>query len=311
MKRLILAAALVMAALASCAEKPLLPEEGFEPLFDGRSLEGWQADEGFFVEDGCIVSRGEGAGNIFTVADYGNYILRFDYMLSEVGNSGVLVRCDPDSAWETGFEVQLLAPWTPWRDDLHCTGSLYGHVPVTNRPDETTGVWHSMEIACDRKYIVVSVDGAPAAWAHMDQVESLAGKNLSGRIGFQGNHSDPRQWVRLRNIRLRDLDSEPSYVLRDFGSTDPGIRRRAVTAASGLGPAMVPGLCRVMASADSAGPAAAREALFGIAARASAPDYPRAGRDLLLAALEENAAAAESGTVSQYLSFLTGMLRAE
>jgi 3-keto-disaccharide hydrolase len=299
---------LMLAALlaVSCGRRDFA-EKGFVPIFNGEDLSGWGNAAGFKVDDGCILSAGENAGNMFTNREYGNYILRLEYKLSKVGNSGVLIRSIPDSAWQTGFEVQLLAPWTPYRDDLHCTGSMYGYVPVTNRPDETTGVWHKMEIVCDRKSLVVSVDGQAVSWAHMDQVSGLKEKNLTGCIGLQGNHSDTGQWVRFRNLRIRNLDSEPDYVARGFLFTDPALRRQAHYLAANLGIPMVGTLCELMSSGDSTVPSAARQALFAIAARATAMSQ-KAGQDSLATILRDQAGENASEQVREYLGWLHGML---
>lgn len=304
-------AILLTSALAVQARSHIDLERRFELLFNGRDLAGWEEAEGFRAEDGTILSRGAGAGDLFTQAEYGNYILRFDYMLSEVGNSGVLVRADPEDAWQSGFEVQLLAPWTPYRDDLHCTGSLYGYVAVTNRPDESTNIWHSMEIVCDRQTVIVSVDGETVTWAQTDRVGSLKRKNMKGRIGFQGNHSNPEQWVRFRRLRLRNLDKEPDYVIRGFILTDPRIRKKAHEAALAIGMPIVPGLCRLMAAPDSVGPSAAREALFAIAARASSPGFFRTRRDSILKIIAGQIETTDSAEVKEYLRWLGGMLQAE
>jgi hypothetical protein len=284
------------------------PERGFEPLFNGRDLAGWEEVDGFLADEGTILTRGAKAGDLFTQAEYGNYILRFDYKLSEVGNSGVFLRAEPGNVAESGFEVQLLAPWTPYRDDLHCTGSLYGHVPVTNRPDESTGIWHSMEIVLDRDIVIVSVDGQMASWAQTERVDTLHGKNPRGRIGFQGNHSNPEQWVRFRNPRIKNLDTDVDYVLRGFRWTDPQIRRTTHDTAVQLGAAAIPGLCQLIAAPDPVGPSAAREALFAIAARASAPDFPRASRDAMREMLGDEREKAESPEVKGYLGWLRRML---
>ncbi len=285
------------------------PEKGFEPLFDGHDLSQWEEVDGFVVDDGTILTRGAKAGDLFTRAEFVNSILRFDYMLSAVGNSGVFVRSEPVPGAASGFEVQLLAPWKPYRDDLHCTGSLYGHVPITSRPDESTEVWHSMEIVLDRNTVIVSVDGKVATWARTDEVESLSEKPLSGRIGFQGNHSDPNQWVRFRNVRIKDLDTDVDYVIRGFRRTDPRIRQTSRDAAVKLGAAAVPGLSELMAAPDPVGPSAAREALFAIVARASAPDFPEDSREALRKGLEEQRDKAESAELKGYLTWLGGMLQ--
>lgn len=294
--------------LALSCGKSMISEKGFEPLFNGRDMSGWNVAPGWKAEKGELFTSGANATDLFTREEYGNYILRLEYKLSKVGNSGVLVRFGREDGRRGGFEVQLLAPWTPYRDDLHCTGSMYGHVPVTNRPDETTGVWHSMEIVCDRRYVVVSVNGAPSSWTQMDQVPSLRDKNLAGLIGFQGNHSDSTQWVRFRNVRIRDLDREPDYVLRGFGLTDSTLRKLNHRAAVSLGLPVVPGLCEVFATGDSVAAPAAGQALFAVAAELSAPEKAGAERDSLLGLLKGQAAKAEKEEVRGYLEWLAGML---
>ncbi|OGG00695.1 MAG: hypothetical protein A3F83_03845 [Candidatus Glassbacteria bacterium RIFCSPLOWO2_12_FULL_58_11] len=289
-------------------------EKGFVSLFNGKDLSSWQfrgQPAGLRVEEGCIYSGGADGGDLlWTEKEYGNYILRLEWMLSGVGNSGVLIRCTPDSAWDSGFEVQLLAPWTPWRDDLHCTGSIYGYVAVTNRPDETTGRWHQLEVVCDRKQIIIAVNGETCTWADMDRVESLRGKHLRGRIGLQGNHSDPQQWLKFRNLRLRDLDLDPDYVIRGFRDTDPRIQRDTHGAAVKLGDTIVPRLCSLIAEEDSLPSAGARKALFEIAALASAPDAPKALRDKVVQALKDQAGSSGSETLRTYLGWLLGLLGA-
>ena len=298
--------------LASAVAAPAVaqgdPEKEFVSLFNGRDLEGWEEADGFVVDDGTILTRGAKAGDLYTAEEYGNYVLRFDYMLSPVGNSGVFVRADPGQPLESGFEVQLLAPWTPYRDDLHCTGSLYGHVPVTSRPDESTGVWHSMEIVADRDTVIVSVDGKVATWARTEWVDGLREKSPRGRIGFQGNHSDPEQWVRFRNVRLRNLDGDVDYALSGFRRQDPHIRSTAHAAALRHGAAAVPGLCQLLAGPDTASASMARETLFTLAAGATAPDAPPDARASVRSALEDERGKAGSPVVQGYLAWLSGML---
>ena len=248
-------------------------ENNFISLFNGKDLSGWNHEGGFEVVDGILVTGGSEGENLFTEKWYGNYILQLEFMLSDVGNSGVLIRSDPDSAWRGGFEVQLLAPWTPYRDDLHCTASIYGHVAVTNRPDETTGRWYRMEIICNRKEIIISVNEEVCTRGNMDSVASLKDRNLRGVIGLQFNHAEKEgQWVKFRNLRIRDLDNEPDYIIKGFPDKDQRIRMAAHEAAVKLGPVMVEPLCRLMAGNDPVASRGAKQALFDIAARISSPN---------------------------------------
>lgn len=226
---------------------------------------------GFMVKDGILIGEPRNGSNLFTEAWYGNFILRFEYLLSSVGNSGVLIRSDPANAWQSGVEIQLLAPWTPYRDDLHCTASIYGHVAVTYRPDETTGIWHQMEIRCDRKRIEISVDDRVALTVDTDTVDSMIEKNLQGAIGFQSNHSKAGEFIHLKNIVLKNLDSDPDYVANGFLDEDARVRKQAHDAAVAMGSSMFDHIVRYLAGADVMARAGAKQVLFDITARVTAP----------------------------------------
>jgi len=256
------------AMLGMVGQEDAVGEKGFDSIFDGRSLDGWRVmgnPEGWKVEEGCLHSDGgKGGEGIRTQDAYGNFVLRFDWMLSKVGNSGVFIKMGEDGSRGPGFEVQLLAPWTPRRDDLHCTASLYGHVPVQNRPDETTERWRSMEIVCDRRQVTVKVDGELCTEADMDRVESLRGKAVSGCIGFQDSHTGQGEWVRFRKIRIKELDREADYVIAGFSHPHPGTRRQAHLAAGRLGRNGVMPLLEAFSSSNPMVSTLAETALFDL-----------------------------------------------
>jgi len=266
-RRLVIAVLLsaCVAAAASAAEP------GFVSLFNGRNLDGWVIagkPEGFRVVDGCIHSDGGKGGNwIRTANQYGNFVLRLEWMLSKTGNSGVFIR----NGKEGGFEVQLLAPWTPRRDDLHCTGSIYGHVPVNPRPDETTLRWRQMEVTAEYKHITVKVDGIKCCEADYDQVPSMKNMALAGYVGMQDSHTGPGEWVKFRNIEIKDLDRDPAFVAQGLKSSEPKARRLAFDASVGLGPPMVAPLLDAIRDGDQAQRHTAEKALSRIVAAASAP----------------------------------------
>ena len=290
-------------------------DEGFESLFDGSSLDAWTLREegGFEIIDGELFTGSYGEGeDLFTREWYCNYVLRLEYLLSEVGNSGVLIRCDPKAPWETGVEVQLLAPWTPWRDDLHCTGSLYGHVAVTNRPDESTGIWHTMEIRCDRNNIMVSVDDSVATVARIDTVKSMEGKLLCGAIGLQVNHAEKEgQYAKFRNIAIRDLDRDPAYVGLGFHEKDSLLRGQAYAAALQLGAPMVEPLSGLMSGDAPLAGSGAKQVLFDMVAKATTPGGDEQYRANLAMALESATGTATSEITRNYLVWLSGMIKSD
>jgi hypothetical protein len=282
----------------------------FVPLFNGRDLTNWvlAAPEGFEVVLGELITRSHGPGtDIFTAKSYGNFILRLEFLLSEVGNSGVFIWRNP-SIQSNGFEVQILAPWTPWRPDLYCTGSLYGHVAVTNRPDETPGVWHSMEITCDRKLVTVSVNGEITTIADIDTVESLAGKPYTGLIGLQGNHGIKGQYAKFRNIYIRDLDADPDYIIKGFYDKNDQRRKLAQIAAVNMGAKMVQPLAGLLAEENPAAYSGAKQALFDIAAKASDPACPENIKKEVNAEVTKSIKNASSEAEINYLRWLSGLI---
>ncbi len=311
MKKIIGNSLLALLMLSSCTSRK---EAGVTTLFDGRDLEEWVSgpEGGFEIIQGELYTGSFGEGNdLFTRQWYCNYVLHLEYLLSDVGNSGVLIRCDPEAPWETGVEVQLLAPWTPYRDDLHCTGSLYGHVAVTNRPDETTGIWHSMEIRCDRHVITISVDDTLATQARIDTVATMEGKHICGAIGLQVNHAEKEgQFAKFRNIYIRDLDADPAYVSKGFSEKDSIFRGQAYHAAMDLGAAMIEPLAALMSTDDPLAKSGAKQILFDIVARATAPGGAEEYRNHVAMGLENTAGMASSDITKNYLEWLSGMIQA-
>ncbi len=130
--------------------------EGFVSLFNGYDLEGWKgATEMYGVdrekEPGvlqCFPDRKLPAGrrgDLWTAKEYGNFILRFEFMMPENGNNGLGIRYDvkdgngSDSAYDGMCELQLLDDGGSSYYDKEAkkdklkpyqyTGSVYGIVP--------------------------------------------------------------------------------------------------------------------------------------------------------------------------------------
>jgi hypothetical protein len=284
----------------------------FKSLFNGKDLTNWtiQKPGSFEVIDEELITRSSGPGtDIYSEKAYSNFILRLEFLLSEVGNSGVFIRRDPEVP-DSGFEVQLLAPWTPWRDDLHCTGSLYGHVAITNRPDETTGKWYKMEIKCDRNKVSVSVNDQITTIADIDTVKTLADKPLTGYIGFQGNHAEkPGQFARFRNIRMLDLDSEPEYVIEGFKNSDWQVRQVSGRSAVKLGAAIIQSMADMMSANDPMLKSEAKQVLFDIVAQVSDPSVNEKERKKVRREIEKSLKVSSSEITSNYLEWIMGMIQ--
>jgi hypothetical protein len=89
-------------AVAICGLVPTYAEDGFESIFDGKTLDGWNCrpssqSKNWSVEKGQIIGRGKGQESYLMFNDQlGDFELRFSYkLISDEGNTGVEVRSHP------------------------------------------------------------------------------------------------------------------------------------------------------------------------------------------------------------------------
>ena len=112
--------AVVLGAFLACEAVAELPgegvsveeaAEGFESLFDGKTLAGWNGS-GWSVEDGAMVCH----GGFLTYAggDLANFVLRFEVKLSPGANNGFNFRSD-GRFWN---ELQVIDDTDPLNRDL-------------------------------------------------------------------------------------------------------------------------------------------------------------------------------------------------
>ncbi|MEN8156972.1 MAG: DUF1080 domain-containing protein [Bacteroidota bacterium] len=106
--------------------------EGWDLLFDGETTTGWKnyngdTVTGWIIDEGCLVGLGLGGdigGDIVTVKEYENFILKWEWKLGAHGNSGVIYHVVEDAKYtapyETGPEYQLIED-----DDFRDHGEPY------------------------------------------------------------------------------------------------------------------------------------------------------------------------------------------
>ena len=192
-------------------------EERFTPLFNGKDLTGWRLvgrhGRGYIVENGEIVCPRDGGGNLFTEAEYANFVLRFEFKLEEASNNGIGIRAPlaGDAAYQ-GMEIQILDHNAPvYRGKLKPAqyhGSIYDVIPAKTGYLKPTGQWNEEEITADGRHIIVKLNGATIVDANLDSVTDpdvlkrhpgLA--RTSGHIGLLGHDSR----VEFRNLRIKIL----------------------------------------------------------------------------------------------------------
>lgn len=191
-------------------------EEGFARLDNGRDLSGWQGEvESYEIVNGAIVCKPDKGGNLLSIEEYGDMVLRFEFKLPPAGNNGIALRSPANGKPSSdGLEIQVIdndgynaKAKTPLKayqyhgSIYHCVGAKPGYL----RP---VGEWNTQDIRVEGQRIQVTLNGTKILDADLDAIDrsrlQAAPKGLdrrTGHIGFIG-HKDP---VAFRNVRVKRL----------------------------------------------------------------------------------------------------------
>ncbi|WP_407548922.1 ThuA domain-containing protein [Streptomyces sp. Pv4-95] len=201
------------AAQADCR-----PEQGYRPLFDGTSTDGWkQAGPGSFtLDDGTLTSSG-GMGLLWYEAEeFGAYSLKLDWKMTGDDNSGIFVGFPPsDDPWiavDNGYEIQIDASDAPDRT----TGSVYtfqaADIAARDAALNPPGAWNTYEIRVQGERLQIRLNGRKINdFTNTDPARSLR----QGHIGIQNHGADDE--VSFRNIRVKELPDTPAGGTRGKG----------------------------------------------------------------------------------------------
>lgn len=121
-------------------------EEGWIPLFDGKSLDGWKVNDftngsKWEVKDGMMCGSGT-ASMIWTEkGGFKNFRFRAEIKINDKGNSGMYFRTKPNPGFVDGYECQINST----HSDPIKTGSIYTWVHIFEQlvPPDT---WFTQEI---------------------------------------------------------------------------------------------------------------------------------------------------------------------
>ena len=210
---------------------------GWQLLFDGETTAGWRGynreefpDTGWAVIDGMLIVGATATdpdiaigGDIVTTESFTDFDLKFDFMLSEVANSGVLYRVIEEEGaeiWHNAPEYQVLddpayiemgtmdmnTHLTGDNYDLHAAGETTLHGP---------GEWNTGRIRIANNHVEHWLNGTRTVeyqlgspeWAALVAASKFApypryGLAAAGPIGLQ----DHGRNVFYRNIRILPLE---------------------------------------------------------------------------------------------------------
>ncbi len=203
----------LLAALTVLCLGALAVSAAPEPLFDGKTFDGWEGDTNktWRIEDGAIVGgsleetvpRNE---FIATTSRYTNFILRLKVKLEGTEgfvNSGVQIRSErvPNHHEMIGYQADIGEGW--W-------GAIYdesrrNRVLAKPEPDVVQravrpGEWNDYEIRAEGRRVVLKINGVQT----VDYTEPDETLVQHGRIAFQ-IHGGGKGLVRFKDVTIETL----------------------------------------------------------------------------------------------------------
>jgi hypothetical protein len=204
------------------AERPGEPgtTTGWRPLFDGRSLDGWEhvGPGRFVVEDGMLRTEG-GMGLLWYAREkLGDCTLRVVYRTaSPRANSGVYIRIAdrPKDEWYAvhhGYEVQIMDAGQAGRG----TGSIYTFAPAKALPARP-GEWNTLEVTLEGDRVRTTINGVPVA--EFDPSGPVPERKNAGPHGDPERGPRPRSgYIGLQNHDANSVVSFQEVAVRPLAS---------------------------------------------------------------------------------------------
>ncbi|MCC6486189.1 MAG: DUF1080 domain-containing protein [Candidatus Hydrogenedentes bacterium] len=231
------ALAVIMVAVCANAQEAAPVEEGYESIFDGKTLAGWAvADPSFWsVEDGAITAKitpehptERNHYLVYQGGKLGDFELKLRHriMSKETVNGGFQFRSEifngeiPDDC--RGYQVDNNTN-TPWlvrlydefgRHDLALRGekTVFGPDGSKNTTPLAEAVgepwfkldeWHEYHLICRGAELTLKVDGRLVAEVVDNDPKQ---QDFAGILALQ-LHSGPPMTVQFKDIRLKKLDA--------------------------------------------------------------------------------------------------------
>lgn len=219
--------------------------DGWQLLFDGKTLDGWRDYNGtaltgpWFVKDGTIQAKGGGSdanGYIVTDRIYENFELAWDWKIAEGGNSGVLYHVIENPAFNvpyvTGPEYQLIddVGFPEKLEDWQKTAADYAMYTAdsTKLVIKPAGEWNTSKVVFDNGHVEHWLNGEKVvefeAWTEDWFARKNSGKwenapeyglAQKGVICLQDHGS--AAW--FRNMKIKELPRKTKEVSL-FNGTD-------------------------------------------------------------------------------------------
>jgi hypothetical protein len=209
-----LIAALAAPVLAQGAANQLTAAEkkdGWNLLFDGKTLDGWMTSSGkpskTPVDGGAINPHKCGGYMMVHKKQWENYVLSLDFKISKKCNSGIFVRTSsltPRPGKDVGFNGLEIAIDDSTGAGYHDTGAIYDLVKPTKNAMKPAGEWNRIVVTSDKNKITVELNGELVTMMDTDQ--------------FPKPHLRPDGTMHKFDVAYKDHPRKGYIGLQDHGS---------------------------------------------------------------------------------------------
>jgi hypothetical protein len=200
------------------------PEEGFTPLFDGKTLNGWTIQEGpetaFYVDDGSIVVH-ESSGFptwLRSAKQYENFDFRGEFFIKGWMDSGIYFHAPEHGRpmWN-GMQIHLFQQQNE-KPMPQSMGAVFPVVAPLKINVKNKGEWNSFRILMDWPRLRVWTNDEVIQDFDVTSVAELRHRFRRGYLGFE-SLSYP---IRFRNLRIRESPAKDSWQALYGGPEDFG-----------------------------------------------------------------------------------------
>jgi hypothetical protein len=212
-------------------DKPASPDrDGFVALFPAEGVpKGWLVKEWndlakaapdgivWTVKDGVLQTGKQRGTWLVSEKEYDDFILEFEFKLTERGNSGVALRAPMkgDPAFD-GMELQLAdLRYNPKAKDSELTGGIYRAIALTKQVYKPTE-WNKCRIELKGTHLQVTLNGERIQDVDLSKYDQsvkrhdgsdappIKDRPRKGHLGFQHLSRD-NEPVQIRGVRLKEL----------------------------------------------------------------------------------------------------------
>jgi hypothetical protein len=197
---------LTLGISTNCVPKNKIYQDGFQSIFNGKNLDGWQhhGSEKWYVENGeLICESGPKAeyGYLSTVDYYDDFELYVDFKQESNGNSGIFFRSTVEGTKVSGWQVEVAPP-------KNHSGGIYESYGrgwlIQPEPEKDSalkmGEWNTMKI--------VAVGPKVTTWLNGVEMITITDEKIGsgkGAIALQ-IHDGGGIKVRWKNLKIRSLN---------------------------------------------------------------------------------------------------------